>query len=191
MRKNILAIAVVLAASSVSAHAAGTSAFANYDFARAEGGGVQWEGVVGLKQSTSIGSFDLGLKRNRFVSGDNSNGFEVGYGNGLRLGQVDLQGRVAYGRDNSIDQGGGGFTGNSQYWSAAAEASTPLSTDLRTFVGYRHRNAINADTPNQNRYIVGVDYSISRAVTLRAGFAHYRQDSLKFNGVTTGLNFAF
>ena len=191
MRKNILAIAAVLAVTSINAQAAGTTVFGNYDFARAEGGGVQWEGIVGASQLGRFGTFDLGLKVNRFSSSDRSNGFEVGYGNGLRLGAVDLQGRVAYGRDNNIDAGGGGFTGNSQYWSVGAEASMPITTDLRGFVGARHRNALNSDTPNQNRYTVGVDYALTKAFTVRAGFAHYRQDQIKFNGVTTGISYAF
>lgn len=192
MRKNILTIAAILATASVSAHAAGTTAFANYEFGRAEGGtGVQYEMIVGASQLTTVGTFDLGLKHNRFTSKDRSNGFEIGYSNGIRVGQVDLQGRVAYGRDNNIDAGGGGFTGNSQYWSVGAEASTPLTTDVRGFVGARHRNALNSDTPNQNRYTVGVDYSITKALTVRAGFAHYRQDRIKFNGVTTGVSYAF
>lgn len=189
MRKNILAL-TFLAASSASM-AAGTGLFAKYDFGRAEGGGVQNELIVGASQQTKIGSFDIGLKRNRFISGDYSNGFELGYANGIRINQFDLQGRVAYGRDNSIDIGGGGFTGNSQYWSAEGEGSMPVTQDVRMFVNARHRNAINSDTPNQNRYGIGADYAISKNLTLRAGVAHYRQKGLNFNGITTAVNYAF
>lgn len=187
MKKTILAAAILGTAFAASA---GTTAFVNYDITQ-NNGGPQWEALVGVSQLTQLGTFDGGLKRNRFVSSDRSNGFEVGYSNGLKVNQVDLIGRVAYGRDNNIDAGGGGFTGNSQYWSVGAEASTFLTTDLRGFVGYRFRDRLNSDTPNQNRFTVGVDYAISKAITARVGYAYYRQVGQSFNGLTTSVSYAF
>jgi hypothetical protein len=176
----------------------GTSVGLTYDMNRANtnpsGFKVDNEVRAFIAQDTAVGTFDLGALYSRLrgqSNYDNAYGFEVGYGNGVKIGDYGLNGRIAYGRLNSIDPNGGGFTGNASYASAAIEATAPIDANTNAFVGYRHRNGLNSNTPNQNRYIVGVDYQVTKEIAVRGGFAHTRQADIVFNGFTTALVYKF
>lgn len=192
--KNFLAtITLSLAAMTASA---GPVVGLQYDADRANGSGfnVAHEGKLSIAQDTKLGTIDGGLIMSRYngaTTSDNANGFEVGYSNGFALGQVGLKGRAAYGRMNRIDANGGGFTGNASYVSLAAEAAVPLTPTLNGFVGYRHRRALDDGMYAQNRYTAGVDYAINKNIALRAALAHTTQGGLKYNGVSTGISYAF
>lgn len=150
------------------------------------------EGKVFVAQETKLGTFDAGLLVARFsaTKDDNANGFEVGYSNGFAYQKFGVTGRVGYGRLNSIDPNGGGFTGNSSYVSLGVEGSMPVTSSMNAFAGYRHRNGLG-DMYAQNRYTAGVDYAINKSIALRAGYAHTRQAGYKANGLTTQVSYSF
>lgn len=197
MKKIIATISLSLAA--FISFAAGPTIGLSYDHDRANGNVTDFrsvhEGKLSVTQDLSAGSgsIDGGLllsrRRGSFI--DNANGFEFGYSNGTSFDQVGLKGRIGYGRMNSIDPNGGGFTGNQQYVSLGAEAAMPISLTSNGFVGYRHRNGLNSDTPIQNRYTVGVDFAVSNNIAVRVGYAHTRQAGFIYNGLTTGISYAF
>lgn len=194
MKKLLASLSLSLAA--LTASAAGPVVGLQYDVDRANGTGFNMahETKLSIAQDIKIGTIDGGLIMSRFngaATSDNANGFEVGYGNGMALGKVGLKGRVAYGRMNRIDPNGGGFTGNSSYYSLGVEGAVPLNTQLNGFVGYRHRNSFHDEMIIQNRYTAGIDYAVNKNVALRVGYAHTRQGTLKYNGLTTGLTYAF
>lgn len=194
LKKLLATLALSLA--SVSSFAAGPVIGATYDFDRANGDGYRGthEAKVSIAQPTSLGTFDAGLLGARYRgvrTTDDANGFELGYSNGLAVGRVGLTGRLGYGRMNQIDANGGGFTGNTNYWSGAVEASTPVVGSLNAFAGYRHRNGFGSALQAQNRYTLGVDYAVNKSVALRAGYAHTRQGTLVYNGLTTAATYNF
>jgi hypothetical protein len=194
MKKTFALFTLAFAAATASA--AGPVVGLSYDVDRANGEGFNaaHEVKLSVAQDTRFGTFDGGVLLARYQgesNHDDANGFELGYGNGFAFGQYGVKARVAYGRLNQIDPNGGGFTGNASYASVGVEGAVPVSTTLNGFVGYRHRNGLNSDTPNQNRYTVGVDYAVTKTIALRAGFAHTRQADLVSNGLTTGVSYNF
>ncbi len=194
MKKFALAAALAIAATTASA---GVTVFGTYDYDNATGGALKTytEAHVGAALDTKLGTFDASLVGARIKSAtkDDALGFEVGYTNGLKLGAVSLKGRAAYGRLNQVDTtGAGGFTGNTEYYSLAAEASLPLTQAITGFVGYRHRNGLEADTPSaQNRFTAGVDVALTQKLAVRVGAAHTRQAGQTFNGLTTAVSYKF
>lgn len=195
MKKSLIAAA--LAAASFAA-SAGVTGFVSYDYDRDLEKNKPWfsqhETIVGAKLGTSLGTVDGGIVVRQLVTGvrDDNLGFELGYTNGLKLGPVGVTGRVAYGRVNQVDTTGGGFTGNSEYYSLAAEAALPVTSTVTAFAGFRHRNGLEADTPAaSNRYTVGADVTLTKSLGLRVGYAHTRQAGLIFNGVTTAVSYKF
>ena len=195
MKKILASLSLAIAAS--TALAAGPVVGLQYDFDRANGDGFKGthEAKVSIAQDTKLGTFDAGLLGVRFRGSntdDDANGYELGYSNGISYRQYGIKGRVAYGRLNQIDpNGGGGFTGNGEYYSLGVEGAVPVTTNVNAFVGYRHRNALNADTPNQNRYTAGFDYAASKDIGIRLGYAHTRQADRVYNGLTAGVSYNF
>lgn len=192
MKKLITAVA--LAASAAYA-TAGVSVFGTYDYDRVNSSGSYTEAHVGAALATKLGTFDAAVVGARINAGayDDALGFEVGYTNGLKLGAVSVKGRVGYGRLNQVDTVARGFTGaNTEYYSLAAEAGLPLTQSVSAFVGYRHRNGLDAQTPAaQNRYTAGVDVALTKSLAVRAGVAHTRQAGAEASGVTTAVSYKF
>lgn len=189
-----LALAAVLAAA-VSTASAGVTVFGTYDYDRVNSSGSYTEANIGAALNTKLGTFDASIVGARINAGayDDALGFEVGYTNGLKLGAVGLKGRVGYGRLNQVDTVARGFTGaNTEYYSLAAEAGLPLTQSVSAFVGYRHRNGLDAETPAaQNRYTAGIDVKLSPSLAVRLGAAHTRQAGAEASGVTTAVSFKF
>ena len=195
MKKIIASLSLSLAA--ITSFAAGPVVGLTYDYNRAntnaQGFNSYHQGQFNISQDIGFGSVDgaLILQRDRGASTDSAHGFEVGYSNGLSFGQVGLKGRVAYGRLNGVDPNGGGFVGNQNYLSLGAEAAMPVTTSINGFVGYEHQKGFNTDTPAQNRFTGGVDYALNKQIAFRLGYAHTRQAGFVYNGVTTGVSYAF
>lgn len=193
--KKTFAVFVLAAFTAVAS--AGPMAFVTYDYDSANGNVAlksQQETQVGLAVNTQLGTFDGSVVERQLLTGvrDNGLGFEVGYTNGIKLGRVDLKGRAAYGRVNQLNTRGGGFTGNSQYYSLGAEASLPVTNTITGFVGYRFRDGLNAATPAvQNRFTIGADFAINENIALRAGYAFTKQAGQTFNGLTAAVAYTF
>ena len=186
-----------LALMTASSMAAGPTVGVSYDLNLARGNVAGFdkahEAKVFVSQETKLGTFDAGLLGARFsaTKNDNANGFEVGYSNGFAYQKFGITGRVGYGRLNSIDPNGGGFTGNSSYVSLGVEGSMPVTNSMNAFVGYRHRNALGDDMYAQNRVTAGIDYALNKSFAVRAGYAHTRQASYKANGITAAVSYSF
>ena len=194
MKKFALATALVIAATTASA---GVTVFGTYDYDNAAGNGALksvTEAHVGAAYATKLGTVDASVVVGRLNSGtyDDALGFEVGYTNGLKLGAVGVKGRAAYGRLNQVNTAVAGFGGNTEYYSLAAEAALPLTKSVTGFVGFRHRNGLEADTPAaQNRLTAGVDLTLTPKLAVRVGASHTRQAGQIFNGVTTAVSYKF
>ena len=188
MKKFALAAALAIAATTASA---GVTAFATLDYDNANAGqglNSAYEGVAGAALDTKFGTFDAGVvgRRVKAAGADESLGFEVGYTNGLKLGAVGIKGRAAYGRVNQV------ATGNTAYYSLAAEAGLPLTSNVSAFVGYRHRNGLNAETAAAaNRYTAGVDVTLAKNIGVRVGYAHSRVAGVTSNGLTSAVSYKF
>ena len=194
MKKIFTTLALVAFAATASA----ATGFTTYDYDQANAGQgsfeAQHEVHVGAAVATKFGAFDGAVVGSQLVtaSRDKGLGFELGYSKGLKLGTVAVTARAAYGRVNQLAVGGGGFTGNSQYYSLSAEAALPIAKNVTGFVGYRFRDGLNSNTPAvQNRFTAGVDFAVTKGVTLRAGYAFTKQAGYNMNGLTTAVTFAF
>lgn len=193
MKKTLIAAALALSAAAASA---GVTVFGTYDYDRAEGGALKTttEAHVGAAVDTKLGTFDASVVGARLNAGayDDALGFELGYTNGFKLGNVGLKGRAAFGRLNQVDTVVGGFSGNTKYYSLSAEAGLPVSSTLAGYVAFRHRNGLEADTPSaQNRYSVGADLTLAKNLAVRVGVNHTRSAGEKFNGVSTAVSVKF
>ena len=194
--KKIFAL-LALSAAATSAMAAGPTVGISYD------GDYGSETKVFVAQATAIGSFDAGLLATRYnkygsfvdtskYGKDNANGFDVGYTTPAYdvYGPIGLTGRVGYGRLNNIDQNGGGFVGNTSYFSVGTEASTPITDSLNGFINYRHRNPFSTG-PIQNRAQIGVDYAVDKNISARLGVSYARQADHSGVGAATSLEYTF
>jgi hypothetical protein len=186
-----------LALFAFAAAASAGTAFTTYDVDYANAGqgfDSQNEVHVGAAFNTKYGVLDAAVVGRQLSPADgardNSYGFEVGYSKGVQLGAVTVTGRAALGRINHVDTNYGGFIGNTQYYSLAAEASLPVTEKLSTFVGYRFRDAYSTG-PTTNRYTVGVDYAITPTIGLCAGYAFTKSAGTNFNGLTTAISYKF
>lgn len=193
MLKKSLIAAAFLATTSAFAQ---TTAFTTYDYDRKDGGSFfsQHELHMGLAQTTSIGTFDGALVGRQLVTSgrDDNFGFELGYSNGVKLGKVTVTGRLGFGQINGVNAGGGGFTGNSEYWSAGVEATLPITNGVTGFTSFRHRNGMNADTVSaSNRTAVGAEVALTKSIALRAGYASMWQEGYRTDGLTTAVSYKF
>lgn len=184
MKKALIAI---LALSASAAFAQQVTGFTKYDYDKAvnDGGTVQ-ELAVGVAVGTSIGTFDAAAVGNRYSFGsvENVTGSEFGYSNGVNLLAGKVVGRAALGQRNGVPGG------NVRYYSLGAEFTAPVTEKLGVFAGYRHRNSTNFKSV-ENRYVVGVDYAVTKNLAARVGYATTKRDGVSFNGVTSALSYAF
>jgi hypothetical protein len=201
MKKLLLTLA--LCASFASAFAGtGASSFIRYDYDHVNHAGAtpgleyRHEVIVGGAVDTGFGIVDAGVigrQLNTDSSRDNNLGYEFGYTVARKFQGAKVSARAGYGAINKVDLRSGAFSGNSKYWSLGGEVSAPLSQNLSAFVGYRHRNGLNALTPvADNRVTAGVDLALTQGASVRLGYAYGTGTGLvKTNGITTALNFEF
>lgn len=188
MKKTALAAALAIAATTASAGTAFITADHVYDDAATRTRSTVTEVATGAAFGTKVGTVDGAIvaRRTSTTRTDEALGFEVGYSNGLKVGQVTVKGRAAYGRLNQV------ATGNNAYYSLGAEASLPVAPNATAFAGYRHRNGLNsATTDAANRFSTGIDLQLSKTVGARIGFVHDRAGATVANGITTALTYGF
>lgn len=144
--------------------------------------------MVGASYATTYGKFDAAVVGDHYNPGTESNalGFELGYSNGFGLSTGTVTGRVALGRKDQTE-----FS-NTQYYSIAAEYSLPITQTVSGFVGIRHRNTFDTDVAFvENRFTVGADFALTKAVSARVGLSHTYADGASLNGVTTAISYQF
>ena len=183
MKKSFIAAA--LFAASLSASAAGLTAFAAYDYDKAESAAWSSDHVAkaGVKLGTAFGTFDAAYAGSQHVTSvrDNSRGGEVGYSLGVDLKGLVITGRAAYGQLNQT-----------KYYSLGVEGTQQVTPAFGIFGGYRHTNGVNSTTPAAvNRYTVGVDVTLVKGVTARLGYARSVLLNEWTNGVTTAVSYKF
>lgn len=192
MKKFALALAILAASTAASAQVVG---FTSYDYlSRAGKAGDQQEASVGVALGTKYGTFDGAVVGNRYRLGtdDKTLGFEVGYTNGLKLGSVDLDGRVAYGRKNQVAKTGI-LKENVQYYALEAEVSVPVTKAVTAFAGYGTRQVFDSGKASlsSNRVEAGLKVDLTKDLAIAAGYAHVTERGDKFNGVTTAVAYKF
>lgn len=156
-----------------------------------------------IAQSTNVGTFDVGAITTRYrkyasmvntsqYGYDKTGGFDVGYTTPSynAYGPVGLTARVGYGRLNQVDANGGGFNGNTSYFTVGTEASTALTPSMNGFINYRHRNSFG-EGPHQNRGQVGVDYAFDKNISGRLGVSYAKQAEHSGVGAVAGLSYSF
>lgn len=178
-------IAAALALSAFASSAAGITGYTLYDYDRNEGRpySALHTGQVGLKLSTSLGSFDAAVLGTQAVTRtrDNSTGAEFGYSAGFNIKSLSVTGRAAVGQ---VD--------NAKYYSLGAEVAAPLSDKVSLFAGYKHTNSVSKEADVSNRYTVGADVNVTKKLAVRLGYARTAVVNMpRANGVTTGVSYAF
>lgn len=184
MKKTLIAAALAISSSLATA----ATGFATYDYNSLNGAsGTTQEVGVGVSVGTTVGTFDAVVIGNRYRLGaqDDTLGGEIGYSNGVKLLAGTITGRAALGRKN-LRAGE-----NTQYYSLSAEFAAPVTSAVGAFAGFRHRNAFNGTGSVENRYTVGADISLTKAMSVRAGYAHTVAGGQKFNGLVTAVSYKF
>ena len=176
MKKSLIALMALAACAAASAQ---TTLSVEYDFHKNTTWGTKghyW--ATGITQGTKYGSFDAWLQgsHNRTNGSiDNLNGWELGYSYALPVGSLTITPRIAYGAMNNIDNGAGGRL-NARYMLTTVEASHPISEGLSGFAGVSHTKGLNADAiQSWNRTTAGVDYSLTKNISVRVGGSYIRQ----------------
>jgi hypothetical protein len=149
---------------------------------------------VGLGYKTAVGTIDGAVVFNRFRYGDQdeTNGFELGYSNGVKLGPVAVTGRAAYGRKYQFDgETGTGYTGRTQYFRLGVDGAVTVAGPLAAYTGYRHTGTFHSvGDEGENQYGYGGQVSIDKAV-FRVGGTHTIVNGRTFNGLALGVSTGF
>ena len=185
LKKTFIAAALALATLTATAAGPGLTVFSTYDYDKAEA--AKWSSdhtlKAGLKLKTSLGTFDaaaVGAQRVTNKRAD-SYGAEVGYSLGVDLKGLVITGRAAYGEVEKA-----------KYYSMGVEATQQVTPVFGVFGGYRHTNGVSAVTPSAvNRYTVGVDMTLTKALSVRLGYARAALLNENTNGVTTAVSYSF
>lgn len=175
MKKILIALAL---SSTGAVFAANPTAFLTYDI---DGGAHEVKATIA--QPTPYGSVDANVLVTRSRTGaPHTNGFEVGYGNGLNLGRFGLRARLAYGDT---------FAGNSSYYWVGAETAFPVTQRINAFVAARHLGSLNSIAQSNNQFTLGADIGISKTFAVRAGIYQKRFSGLNRTGFTTSVFYNF
>jgi hypothetical protein len=184
MKKTVFGAVLALAA--VAASAADLTGFVKYDYDKAESVALSNHlGAVGVKAAYgAAGAVDVAVLGDRsYTPGRQTQaGYEIGYSNGVKLGAVGLNGRVAFA--HLIETKTDAFR-------VAAEGTLPVTQTVTAFAGVEHFREDN--TAVANRFTVGADFAVSKAVSIRAGVArtNVTGSSLVGNGLTTAVSYKF
>lgn len=144
--------------------------------------------LVGAR--TKYGQFDAGVfevtvRGERFF--DTQQGAEVGYGNGFKVGDVALSGRI--GRGKVVGRGLGAPSDTGMYSTYTLSAGMPITKQLG--VGISARLRPEGDFDQQKQYGVGVTYQATKHVQLLGGFRHTRSTGPILNGVSASVRYFF
>jgi hypothetical protein len=193
--KNIMILAA--AAMIGTAAMAETTGISSYDYLVKAGdnkASIQ-EAKLGLAQDTSVGKFDgvLILNEYRLGTRDDTIGFEVGYSNGLPLQYGLLTGRVAYGRKDQVANKGSFAVDNVQYYSLGAQFVAPVVTDVQVVIGYDYNRSFGSGSAKYiaDKYTVGVNYAVTKDVTVNGAYVRELFSGDAYNGVSLGLSYKF
>lgn len=195
MKKTLIALVASLAFAAASA----TTVSVEYDYnqiANTQKGtpGTQY-GKVSLAQDTKYGTFDIGLQGANTTDMNTGalarSGWELGYTYPLTVGKVTVLPRVATGQLNSIAPVEVGVTQSNKYFLASVEADYRLSEKLGTYVSYSHMNSIQSSTSHANRVQAGIDYAVTKAISVRTGYSYQKFDGENLNGLVLVGNYSF
>jgi len=184
--KTFIFAACVLAAPVAQAQ---LSAIAQYDFNRQ--GSRSWtETALGIAFDTEVGRVDASFIKNSGLPNQSTDahGFELGYSTQLDTALGAVTGRVGFGRRNLIDGNLGSFTAVHRYYTLSLEHSAALSSNINTFINFRHRNGLNS-APVDNRLSAGFDFSVA-SITARLGYGVTRSSSTS-HGIHTSISYNF
>lgn len=198
MKKIVLS--AVLALSAVAASAMEVTGAVKYDYDRFEAA----SGALSSHRATAslaggfgkLGTMDVGLVTAQAqVTGDrvNLNGVEVGYSNGTKVGPVELGGRLGFTQYNTGRIAG--LSARADVLSVAGTVELPLTSKLSVVGGVEHLRAdLSGDLDGKsiaNRSTVGVEYAVSKNVSVQGLYARTRSEGENANGLTAVVRYKF
>lgn len=200
MKKTLLALALVATSFAAAAQVTGT---VKYDYDRAEDSAVYGAGHrVTTSLAYGFGSFgavDAGYVAGQLVVGGNrvnGNGFDIGYSNGVKLGNVGVNARIGYSELRSGRVQGFG-SGTLARTSVAVEGTLPVTKSVTAVAGYEYNDVrIRAGGAllgegHGDRFTVGADLAVSKNLSVRALYARSRALGQDANGLTTAVSYKF
>lgn len=187
MKKSLLAAALLSLAGLASAGE--LSGTVKYDYDKMDGGDASLHRVTtGLKYDFgTVGAVDGGFVASQARLGGksaNGQGYEVGYSNGLKVGPVALTGRLSFSQ-LSFDPA------RIDVYKAEVGAALPVTTNLSLVGGYEHIQLKRDADAIANRGIIGVDYAITKQLSVRAQYARTWSEGDTANGLTTAVSYKF
>ena len=195
MKKTLIALVALVA---IAASAA-TTVSVEYDYNRVANApkgtpGIQY-GYVGIAQDTKYGTFDIGLQGVNTTDMNTGalarSGWEIGYTYPVTIGKVTVLPRIATGQMNSIAPVEAGLTQHNKYFLASVEGDYRLSEKFGTYVSYSHMNSIQSTPLHANRVQVGIDYAVSKAISVRTGYSYQKFDGDNMNGLVLVGSYSF
>ncbi len=193
MKKIFAAFALALMAMAASA----TTISVEYDYNMVAGSPSEHAGYITLAQETKLGTFDFGIQAAGAVS-DNAGavratGWEIGYSLPITTGKITLIPRIATGAMNTIDPNASGFSKSDRYVLGSVEAQMPLTASLTGYTSYTRMSSIIADQNfAYSRVQAGVDFSVTKALTVRTGLSHTQTDrTVVSNGAVVVASYSF
>jgi opacity protein-like surface antigen len=194
---KILALAVLaLVAGTASATAVDVEYDWNHVVANKDNSNHTHYVYAGVIQPTAIGTFDFGLQGTRAqyygFSNDDSNGWELGYSYPLTYGAFTVVPRFAFGEMNHINPDGTGYNYNAKYFLPSLEADHALTPYAGGYVAYSYMRKANADSiVKANRLQAGIDWTVTKSITLRTGLSYNKFGDQNQEGVVVIGTYGF
>lgn len=192
MKKSLIAL---LAFASIAASATTLTAEYNYNETAGSSVGASQYGYLGIAQETKYGTVDFGFQganstTSRFGALDQS-GYEVGYSYPVQVGKFNVVPRAATGVLHTIDPSAAGFSSSQKYFLVSVEGQYKLSEKVGAYSSYSHSNSIGGTKFHGNRVQVGIDYTVTKALNLRAGYSFQKLDADNLNGLVAVASYSF
>lgn len=188
MKKTLLA-AVLLSVAGL-ASAGDLTGTVKYDYDKASGNADAslHRVTTGLKYDFgTVGAVDGGYVAAQARLGGatgNGQGYEIGYSNGVKLGSVALSGRLSFSQ-LSFD------AAKIDVAKAEVGAALPITDRLSLTGGFEHLRMTRDADAIANRGLVGVDYALTKQLSLRAQYARTWSEGDTANGLTTAVSYKF
>jgi len=142
---------------------------------------------VAVRQATAYGTLDGALTYgNTDGAQGNTNGYEVGYSYPVSLKKFTVIPRVFVGNTTELGTEG-------HFYGTSVEWRLPLTAKLGGFANVDYRKgSVEATGSLRKTYSFGVDYPVSKAVSIRASYRHANLGGNELqNGVQGVVSYSF
>ena len=194
--KKTLALAI-LALAAGAASAVEVTGTVKYDYDKLESASPYLAGHRGTASLGfgfgTAGTVDAGVVTGQAVFGPNrlnTNGFDVGYSNGLKFGNFGIGGRLGFSQLNTGTLLGNSITADTT--SIAANVSYAVAPNVSLVGGVEHLRIRLLDVSGiANRATVGFESPVTKNLSIKAVYARTRVDGENANGLTTAVSYKF